>query len=382
MWGYRHGATMSETAANNFGTIKVLRAVATAEVYISAANFELESGSVEFASNQGYLAYTTSNIELSKDATTEIPDTPDAPKLDYKLKTPEVPSGTTTTGSISYTLTSEDTANTLAQQFYFYENDKDESTATASKRYTKLVVKGTWNNNTASDTTDDVVGYYPLAFRNPEVATGTNVNQRAPIIRNTRFVFNITSVNGPGFSTIDEAKEAEDFNMDYEVIKWDEWEQSDIVMVEGMWLSVAKSRNEEARDGGVMKTASLWRNVTSSDQIDFTTNVDFAEFKLALDNGEVDTKLDDETVNVDGTITYKIANEYYEVYLVKGRSETVDGEVKTHGTLLFVAKQDYADREASLLTISSDLLKYSINIVQRNSSPQDWIDGGDQEEEF
>jgi hypothetical protein len=166
------------------------------------------------------------------------------------------------------------------------------------------------------------------------------------------------------------------------VIKWNEWEEGDIVMVEGMWISVGKSRNEEARAGGVMKTASLWRNATSTDQIDFTTNIDFAKLKLALDGGTKDEDLTDETIEVNGTITGKIVNEYYEVYLIKGKTETVNNVTKTHGTLLFVAKKPWEEREPSLLTISSDLIQYDINIVQRNSSPQDWIDGGDQKEDL
>jgi hypothetical protein len=103
--------------------------------------------------------------------------------------------------------------------------------------------------------------------------------------------------------------------------------------------------------------------------------------ELALDGGTKDEDLTDETIEVNGTITGKIANEYYEVYLIKGEPGTVDKD-KTHGTLLFVAKKPWEEREPSLLTISSDLIQYDINIVQRNSSPQDWIDGGDQEEDL
>jgi hypothetical protein len=370
MWGYRHGVTLSESANNNFGTIKVLRAVSTAEIYITATNFSLLSGSVEYTSSQGSLAYSVGNIEFSTG------DTPTAPSLDYQLKSPEVPAGTTTDGSIGYTLIPTDTKNQIADKFYFYENDKDETTATAAKRYTKMVIAGKWNNNTPEDATDDVVSYYPLAFRDKEATAGSN--PRVSIIRNTKFVFRITNVNGKGYPSLEDAKQGEDLNMEYDVIEWNEWEEGDIVMVEGMWISVGKSRNEEARSGGQMKTASLWRNVTSTDQIDFTTNIDFTELELLLDDGVVDEDLTDETLVVNGTITGKIANDYYEVYLVKGRSETVDGEVKTHGSLVFVAKQLYADRTPSVLTINSDLIKYSINIVQRNSSPQDWIDGGDQ----
>ncbi len=391
MWGYRRGVSIFASAINNFGTIKVLRAVATAEITVSADNFDLSWGSVEYAANHGKLAYTFDNIKFSD---TEIDSL--RPTQDYKLRVPEVPASLTTVDRV-VAETIEDKVvevspgvmenqQIIAGQLYFYENDYDagkNAGDVVGTNYTKVVIGGVWDP-TPDDITDNAdldTTYYPMAFRNRTLTEGSNL--RTSIIRNTKFIFKITNVNGPGYDSVNKAKEGEDLNIEYDVIAWDEWDDLEIVSYAGMWISVGMSRNEQIKSGGETKLASLYRNASSTDEVAFTTNIAFDDFKLKLDDEIEEPTLQYETAAVGQlktgeAIKGKIANAYYEVYLVEGTTEGTGREAKTQARLLFFALQPYAARTASRLTIGNSMLEYYINVRQMNSTLQDWIDGGDQ----
>jgi hypothetical protein len=384
MWGYRHNASISSGARNSFGTVKVLRAVAAAEIAVSAPGFEFLHGSVEYASTKGLLPYSRGNIQFDA---TEL--SPDAPQKDYKLIAPEVPTGTATTRSVTATSISND--GKIVDQLFFFENDKDDTKP--EKEYTKVVVGGKYDP-TPADLTDNAglqVTYYPLAFR---LRTETElVNERAPIVRNTKFVFSVSRVNGPGLPSVEDAKDAEDQNIDYEVIQWDEWNQGDIVTWGSYWLSVGKSRNENAKGtAGEMKNAYLYRNKGSDDEIAFSTNItDFGKYKLGIgtlngSNVYVDDAKDEAYVFTNDakmaaalrtgeSVAWQIANDYYEVYFIKGKST---GSNANEGRIVVYAMQDYAERNASRLMVISGEIKYAIRVTQGNSAPEDWVDGGDQ----
>ncbi len=391
MWGYRHGVSISASATNNFGTIKVLRAVAAAEITVAANNFDLSWGSVEYAANHGNLAYSFDNIKFADTETDQS-----RPTQDYKLLAPEVPASLTTIGRVLAGTVVDKVVETapgvtedqqiIADQLYFYENDydsdKDEEDVVGAN-YTKVVIGGVWDP-TPGDLTDNAdlkTTYYPMAFRSRTETEGSN--PRAPIIRNTKFIFKITKVNGNGYDSVDKAKEGEDLNIEYDVIAWDEWEDLDIVSYAGMWISVGMSRNEKIKSGGEMKTASLYRNASSTDEIAFTTNIAFEDYKLKLD-GEIEEHTFQYEAAAAGqlktgeAVVGKIANAYYEIYLVEGATEGSGRAVKTEGRLIFFAREAYASRTASRLTIGTDMIEYYINVRQMNSSLQDWLDGGGQ----
>ncbi len=392
MWGYRHDVTISASATNNFGVIKVLRAVAAAEVTITATNFEFTGATVEYAADQGNLAYAVSNIKFATD------DDEAAPAKDYKLLAPEVPTGTKTLSRVvaddvvNKVIVDEETEDVtetqqiVADQLFFYENDYEEGKADAiGSTYTKVIVAGKYDPtpNDETDNADLKETYYPLAFRDRNATSGTN--QRVPVIRNTKFIFTIVNVNGDGYKTPEEAMTGEDNNMLYDVIPWDKWTDEGIVTLGSMWLSVAKSRNEDARANGLSKTAALYRNATSTDEITFSTNDDLENYTITLD-GEIEDAEFQHTPELETgeEILLQVASEFYEVYLVKVSETTTGDETVTYGKLVFVALENYVDRDsstrdtASLLNISSGKLEYDINVVQRNASPEDWIDGGDQ----
>ncbi len=396
MWGHRYGESIStNSAANKFGTVKVLRAVAAANVdFTEADNFILQEASIEFASNQGNLVFTVDEENITYDNT--ISDFSfDKPQHDYQLIAPEVPAGTTTIGQIPHilpTLYSIDpatypdndgkTSNNVVGELYFYENDANGENG---KNYTKVVVKGKWNQNTPEDPSDDVVSYYPLAFRETTVynnplnpndpLNGTNL--RTSIIRNHKYQFKITSVNGNGYENPNDAKNGSDMNMTYQVIEWAQWDDLEIIMVEGTWISIGKSRNEE-----LSKVASLYRNAGSTDEIEFVTNLSLDKYKMTLPGGAAVTPESEGATQAEWTaqgIVSKVANSLFTVTLVTNGTPTVNSNRETvyYGKYIFEAKLPYAASNTSKLSVVADLIKFNLDIQQRDATPDDWENGPD-----
>jgi len=377
MWGYHYNETITASASNSFGTVKVLRAMAAAEFTVSASNFDLASTAVWNRSDRGLLPYPASKIKFDDDG-----DNEDAPQKDYWLSAPELPTGVLSTGH--YAISNEppvittEGGQTLQRVFdthYFLENDTN---ATAEKTYTKAIIGGIYENDTEKS-------YYPLAFRDPTATAGNN--QRVPIIRNTKYIFKISKVNGRGFPTIEEAAAAEDQNIEYEVIKWNQWDQGDIVTWGTYWLSVGMSRNERAKGtAGVTKTASLYRNASSHDEIAFSTNLPFGSDMLQLEGVVANQPL---KYTAAATAMLKtgesivanaaVANANFEIYLIEGETTVTGGKAQTAGRLLFFALKDYSTDVTNALTVKYEDLEYYIKVRQTNSSPEDWIPEEDQE---
>lgn len=387
MWGYRHNEQIQANQSNSFGVVKVLRAVAAADVTVTASNFSFVNLSARNVSSQGYLAY---NTEEDVDIDFATGDDPNAPQQDYKLLKPYVPGGTTTVANLSVNDPSSTVVGGVTHQkmgtLYFYENDKDDTAATESKKYTKIVIGGKYDPLPDDPSNDAGLAttYYPLAFRDRN-ENQQNTNDRAQLIRNTKFIFTVSNVNGPGFDTPEEAENSEDQNIDYDVIQWDEWDDGDIMTWGSYWLSVAKSRNEDAKGTeGEMKYASLYRNKSSDDLITFNTNTDVNGWTFDLtDKNESHTYLYEEEVRkglrAGETLLAapRIANAFYEVYVIKGTTTGTGKDAKTPGRFVFVALQDYAERVPSVLTVTSGGIVYDINVRQTNTSPQDWAAGGE-----
>ena len=396
MWGHRYGENINTNSAfNKFGTVRMLRAVATADVdFTGADNFILQQASIEFASSQGNLAYTVNPANIAYgDGILDFNF--DKPQYDYRLIAPEVPTGTTTIGQVLHvlpTLHSLDplahpdndgvTSNDVEGELYFYENDANGENG---KNYAKVVVKGKWDQNTPDDTSDDVESYYPLAFRettpynNPDnpndPLNGTNL--RTTIIRNHKYLFQITNVNGNGYETLEDAKNGTDMNITYKVVEWEEWTDDDITMVEGTWVSLSKSRNE-----GLSKIASLYRNAGSTDEIRITTNLSLDKYKMTLPGGTAVTPESEGATqaqwNAQGIVS-KVANSLYTVTLVKNGTPTEgsNGDTVYYGKYIFKANLPYAASNTSKASVVAGLIKFDLDIVQRDATPDDWGDGTD-----
>ena len=380
MWGYRYGETINQNGSgNNFGTVYLSRAVASADVDITATNFTLLEGSVEYVTNKGYLAYLVANGNFRVDDDEEEELDLDKPQMPYWLIKPQIPTDAVTgtgTGNyrVAYTLNTDSSStsydgNKIVSRLYFFENDGPaiEPAPANGRDYTKVILKGIWDDPDVVN--DTKVTYYPLAFRDRD-ENSQMINERVAIIRNRKFQFSISKVNGHGYDNIEDAKKGTDLNMKYEVIPWDIWDDTNIVVgSDSRWISFSPSRNKTE-----VKQASLYRNKTSTDEISFTTNYDPEDFAMALsDDGEsVALTAAEEAAG----IIAKVRNEFYEITLVS-LGTNADGDAI--GKFIFTAREDYSsDNVESTLTITNGYVKFLLKVDQENSSREDWTDGGKQ----
>lgn len=226
MWGHAPlNMTIEEsTSTKELGTISLLRSVASVDVNIAADNFGLTSGWMVYAADKGYLPYSVENLTA-----------------DGQIALPEMPDDAQTTTQWEYTVNPGETS--INNVFYLFENDADGTT----KQYTKLIIQGVWSGS--GKTT-----YYPLALRD------ANNNEKVQVARNRKFIINVASVHGDGFDTLEEAKAAEDTNIAYQVIEWDEWNDTSIIIDGSNFVSI------------LSKKALLADKVASTAILDFSTN--------------------------------------------------------------------------------------------------------------
>jgi len=335
MWGLVQGRVIADQELNNLGTIYLLRSVGSTDVtVVQDGTFTLQQGTLCYAANQGYLAYTPAN-------TTALPGG------GFQANGPEIPTAMTSgsTADWTYNVQAADN-NGVVGVFYMYENDAPINTARTS---TKVVLKGVWNDPSGTGQPT----YYPIALKADD-GTGTMV--KSQVVRNNKYVINITKVNGDGYATFDEAKAAEEVNMNYVVTVWNA--NMDYSATNGTQI-VQLSRD---KNYGLQRQAVLYRPAGSTDVIGFETNVPLTSFSMALDNGGALVNASDPTV---------IANSLFSV--------AIKTDASGNNYFEFTALQNYnaaAVGNPSTLTVTAGLVKFSITISQQDYAPTDWIDGG------
>lgn len=316
MWGYKLGCTITETtSSNSLGTIELLRSIASTDVSVStSANFTLAKGHIVYGVNKGYLAYTGSrsaddNGNLQLDA----PETP--PSYSYM-----------DWSSMAITTTSETVS--IDNVFYMFDNSGD---GTGGTHYTKLVLEGKWSGTDKTDNT-----FYPLAFRNSD-------NERLKVTRNRKYILLVTNVNGDGYDTLDEAKEGEDANMDYEVIEWNQNSDSDIIIDGSKYISINK---EDEVIVGRLSGSTVERV--------FTTNYDTSNIEMRFSTSD--------SWNTTGSIS----SSRFQVDVVNS----------TYTCFKVTALQDYGtdDNPATLYVRIGSRVSFTLTIRQVQT---DWNDGGE-----
>lgn len=88
----------------------------------------------------------------------------------------------------------------------------------------------------------------------------TAVYEYLPLLRNHRYLVNITNVGGPGFDTEDEAKQGPAANIMYNVVVWNESAMSDVLYDGQYMLGVSNDHFTFYREGGElsMKVQTSW----------------------------------------------------------------------------------------------------------------------------
>lgn len=323
MWSRLTGVNIENKPANDLGEVKLLRSIASTDITVTNTDFVLEEVYICFGADRGLLPYDPAAIAV-------VSGNPQA-------SAPRTVTGMLTDKEWSTTsISSYASSYYVNNHFYMYENATSlTGIHTATSSPTKVVAKGRYKSGNST--------YYPLAFRNP----GATPETKLQVTRNCKYILIVTRVNGDGYGTLDEAKEAEDVNAKYEVIDWNINGDNDIFVDGTRYVSVSG------------KTATLYRPSGSTCFIAVSSNYDEADILmkyLTADTG-VNPLLD--------------THSRFTVELT-----TIDGQPG----FLFTAKQAYGDglpndHETSMI-VTAGRIEFNIAIRQLNEDPLGWNDGG------
>ena len=331
MWGVLNNKNVEDLPLNHWGTLDLLRSVASVDVEVgddvSDATFKLEEMRLYFVPDKGLLAPSADNLAGSGGS--------------LAVAAPESPAGMQTT--LTLLSTAYDAAGrSIANKLYLYENDTDESTRTQlpdkSRRYTRVVIGGAYQGKTY---------YYPIDFEKEN-------DEPDRITRNWKYVFRINSVSSAGYEDPETASEEPAVGLDVSIVKWNEKTESDFYTSGPYYVGITGGRDVVLqREAGFMRTVGLRSNI-----------------KAAL----IDLSFGSESVN--GTaqsIEGGIRNDRFQV------TRTTDSDGYITG-LVCTALEDYdaADdaRNHDLLTVTSGRIQFDITITQVGESDNDWEDGG------
>jgi hypothetical protein len=143
----------------------------------------------------------------------------------FKAKTPSLPAGVKTeTNPIIYGSTDFTTAGiAMKGAIYLFET----AAQTDPAKHPRIIVCGAYNGGAET--------FYRLDF------LGTD-GKYLDILRNHKYTFNITQVKGNGYASAEEACAAKPFNMESEILVWDDGEIRDIVFNGQYMLGVNQSK--------------------------------------------------------------------------------------------------------------------------------------------
>lgn len=330
MWSRLTGINIENKPENYLGTVKMLRSIASTDVTVTKTKFVLEQVYLCFGADKGLLPFDHTKIVQVDQGGGPQP----------QASEPRAVTGMLTDQEWSTTTLGSDAATYFVNNyFYMYENATSlTGTHTATASPSKVVIKGKYDGGNST--------FYPLTFRKP-AATPGGTETKLQVTRNCKYVIVVTKVNGDGYGTLEEAKNAEDVNADYEVIEWNMNEDDDIFIDGSKFLSLGD------------RTATLYRNAGSTRFIPVTTNYELDDILMKY--------LDTDT----GVNPILDTHDRFKIEL-----KTVDGQPG----FLFTAKQAYGDgaaddHEASVI-VTVGRIKFNIAIRQLNSDPNDWEDGG------
>lgn len=223
---------------------------------------------------------------------------------------------------------------------------------------TRLVVGGIYDNQKKADGTPKIT-YYRVDIADPADQKLTD------LLRNHKYLFNITSVGGSGYDTPDEAATGVPINITIQVIDWTDV-NNDIDFDRENWFSAKTKKITLPRDVNSVRSINVESDVTfgKSWTLNFQTN----------NNGTIPP-----VQITDGATTATIENERYKITLNRTTNTP-----HTKATLSVMAKVPYnnvptapASRDEALV-IKVKNLRVVIDITQIDRSPDDWGNGGDQ----
>lgn len=358
MYGYKSGVTIDKTAVNSTIEVKVLRAVAAAQVMLSVGDdnnptpgeqiltddkgntFELREFYLYFYPDSGRVAPSSETYKPLGHGDDD--ETRDVTKVSLPENHQVIDTRWDADGYTKpYHFASNDPVGQLGT-FYLYENKPwsetgDDVPPVDSKQVatTRLVVGGVYTvKNTPADVAPKVT-YYRIDFT---VGTGDN-KKLAEILRNHKYIFSIDKVSGPGYDTPDEAALGTSRNIYAKIIDW---------------VNILEHVDFDGQNYFYSSTKYIVmpRDKDSQRSIAVKSDIPVDEWELSLPPD----------------------NERYKV------EKAGDGE-----SLIFTVLKDYDAGESEVeveLLLKAKGLTIHYKIIQKDESPDDWGNGGEQEAEL
>ncbi len=229
MWG-ETSALVPVTPGTTFGVIPMLRSVARVDVGLNVSGdlnnpvaagfgdlFKITDVNVYYSNKAGYAAPLSANMGTGDDAGKAVLPTVAAAQADRNAAKLAYSFGTGTLGSF--------------RDIYLAEADnKNASNPTC------LVIAGYYTKPGDAVNTS-VKTWYRLDFYQ-RATESQPANVKLDILRNHRYLFNISSVDGAGYPTEEEALNSTPINMDGGVLVWDEADIDEIAFNDQNYLAV------------------------------------------------------------------------------------------------------------------------------------------------
>lgn len=340
MWGEIRDATIKDEKLNTLGTVPMLRSVASLEMKMPAdqSEFQLEEAWLVFAADKGYLHYSYEQVSVTGTA--------------VEVLKPNSPASFVNQADI---LMSSAKGTTDIKNIYMFDNAATlYGPPTQEVKPTKIILKGTWHKDEPGARST----YYPLAFRD----SGKSANdQKLQITRNTKYIIQVSKVNGDGYETMAEAKLAEDINIKYEVVPWENNGDQDIYISENYWVSLQT------------RTANFPRAAGFSFRINFSTNVAYTGMYL-WDGSDYQTAAS--TASSPVIINDSNGKQFASVRLMKKSNDFTGRNYE----LLFNLLRDYDTPGISntgTMKVKVGRIEFDMDMIQHDIANGDWEFGGE-----
>lgn len=377
MHGFLSSVSITKDAANTTLTVPVLRSVAAVQVVTKATIAadgtltpgkikDLTTGSVVFRLREFYAYFPTENGQVAPAMDAYVAAGADDANRTRSVDKTSLPTKADVLAlGDKYFIISTNDVGRLGN-LYLYENkhytdngyDLPGSVQGNDKvATTRLVVGGVYGDDKNADGTPKVT-YYRVDIADASSSKLTDV------LRNHKYIFNITNVAGSGYDNPDDAATGVPINITIQVIDWTDV-NNNVDFDRENWFSAEK------------KNIVLSRNADSVRSIHVETDVAFGSFWTL--NFQTDHNGAATPVQIaDGVTVATMENDRYKVEL----NRTADVP-HTKVTLSVTAKQAYnsipvppASRD-EVLVIKVKNLQVYIHITQTDHSPDDWGNGGD-----
>lgn len=339
MWGVLQGRNVKDVPINHWGTLTLLRSVASVDVVVSEdvpdATFTLKDMRLYFVPDRGFLAPSLANYDAGESA----------------VKAPESPAGMQTSLTL-YSSAYDAACKSIANRLYLYDNDTDESNRTElpdpSRRHTRVVVGGEY---------EKTMYYYPIDFE-------TDNDALDRVTRNWKYIFLINSASSRGYTDPETASKEPPVGLNVSIVQWNEKEESDFYVSGPYYVGIICNKDDDNN-----KYVELERPQGSTHTVILRSNIKAGQIQLGFEPG-----MNGDPVEIPGGIE----NDRFRV------EKTVDSKGYITG-LVFTALQEYNKADATTnrdtLIFTSGRIRFGISITQLGSSKNDWDNGGGNEVE-